>query len=395
MDSFDTLAKYYGDKEFFVNFSNVPKLGLNPRSIYKTPIGIYTYPLGAQRVVEYMTKDSFPFAGQRDYIHLMKSNITPIDLSRDDDWDAKMAKIWEANFSYIPFDDRDLAKQRQAEILTNIKWIAQDSAAEEKHGGVFWNFSRILANIIGDGDELKVDTALDLQKLSAEDYSYTSIKNVNAIWTGIFLRAGMESFVDYGSGIIHRNEVYQAVFLNTRSFNLVERLKNPRLGANNVNMITDAHSARKFLGKISSAPDSAKREVILDLAIKGINTTDKTYDDYQVYVNSNPRLTVRYRIAPNIFLPSLAVVLVNAIGELNGEQATSLSKNLIIALYHEISWHFYDEVEIAATPITKALVQLIEACFHGDDKEFVAQLMDMFEKAGGSKYYAGFERTHL
>jgi hypothetical protein len=51
---YDQLYKYINDDHIFVSLTKLEKVGLNPQSLYDTPLGIYCYPL----------KDSVLFYGK-------------------------------------------------------------------------------------------------------------------------------------------------------------------------------------------------------------------------------------------------------------------------------------------------------------------------------------------
>jgi len=106
--AWDVLAQYVNDPDVYISFTDVNKIGINPKSQFKTPLGIYTYPIkefydkylypymkgnyqGLGRFTELTpsnvkyvgiaTKESIgkyaPFAGKSKYINFIKSNNIP------------------------------------------------------------------------------------------------------------------------------------------------------------------------------------------------------------------------------------------------------------------------------------------------------------------------------
>ena len=70
----EELTKYISnpDKpEYYMQFSNVNKLGINPSSTYKTPIGIYSYPI-TELSLRSLMAGQVPFAADRAYIIVFK-----------------------------------------------------------------------------------------------------------------------------------------------------------------------------------------------------------------------------------------------------------------------------------------------------------------------------------
>ena len=57
-------------KNTFVSMTSVDKLGINPRSEYNTPIGVYSYP--AQFVLDTakISMRDLPFAGESPYVNI-------------------------------------------------------------------------------------------------------------------------------------------------------------------------------------------------------------------------------------------------------------------------------------------------------------------------------------
>ena len=44
------VDKFINQDGIYVHFSDLPKLGINPKSKYKTPIGIYAYPFNLEKI---------------------------------------------------------------------------------------------------------------------------------------------------------------------------------------------------------------------------------------------------------------------------------------------------------------------------------------------------------
>ena len=65
------VAKDFTDPEYYMQFSNVNKLGINPKSGYRTPLGIYSYPI-TDRLYRQFVAGKLPFAQDRKYIIVFK-----------------------------------------------------------------------------------------------------------------------------------------------------------------------------------------------------------------------------------------------------------------------------------------------------------------------------------
>ena len=67
------VAKDFKSPEYYMQFSDVNKLGINPKSGYSTPLGIYSYPITKQ-LYRLFIAGKLPFAQGRKYIIVFKPN---------------------------------------------------------------------------------------------------------------------------------------------------------------------------------------------------------------------------------------------------------------------------------------------------------------------------------
>ncbi len=104
ISAYDALEPYKNDPNIYISFTKVDKIGLNPKSPYRTPWGIYTYPLKEiWEEFDHINRHiSVPFAGDAPYIWVVKqtkgkfindlySDYTSVDFDRDMD---KLAELY-------------------------------------------------------------------------------------------------------------------------------------------------------------------------------------------------------------------------------------------------------------------------------------------------------------
>jgi hypothetical protein len=78
----DVLAKYANDPNVFISYINaissdgklIPKIGINPKSHYNTPLGVYTYPLKPFWIDLQENLTNVPFGGRNPYIAVIRVN---------------------------------------------------------------------------------------------------------------------------------------------------------------------------------------------------------------------------------------------------------------------------------------------------------------------------------
>lgn len=206
---------------YFVTFTELPKVGINPKSKYQTPIGIYTYPIVPEIVMGHSKKE-LPFAGEEKYISVVQSavhgdailwfdeNGTYADYDRDheklltfmqdgygDDEDVKGFLQTAAEAAYEPLDP-------QSRIWNESRWVA--SAEAFMRGS---NHVRSLE---------EVTNWLEAGK---------NIPGVAINWNYVLRKVlGYSAVVDLNTGTVHQNEPLQAVFLTKEAIQLVDQRRN-------------------------------------------------------------------------------------------------------------------------------------------------------------------------
>lgn len=260
-DAAEEFRKHEGDAFAFVHYSDLNKLGINPRSSYDTPVGIYGYPLNRFNVDDILN-GKVPFAGNRKYIHLFvvrpQYTDSVVFVERDgysfNDIDFK--KRWQDIINsynrvndnefidlenqyddlvkfYSESDDRftrtlvdslkDVSLERAA-----LRHVSKDSYNPEKFevSPSVWEYIPKIAELMEKYVELEIKnrTAKNIEyaaegaKLStnfARYWNVTRILTRNAKkWASYLVKDGIAGIVDYGSGIIHDSEPTQAVFFS-------------------------------------------------------------------------------------------------------------------------------------------------------------------------------------
>jgi hypothetical protein len=188
----------------FVSFTTVDKLGINPSSTYKTPLGIYAYP--ASYVIkktaggESMLK--LPFAGESEFANLFRVTGNVVDLgkmsaSTADRYCKQLAEVW------AQLSNRDVTQT--TEMVEIFQTQAQTrSLFPDYIGGQFWYVTMKAAELVARKRNISIPLA----------------------WNKLFRELGIDGFVDHGIGIIHTAEPTQAVFFSTKSIKDVKRVYN-------------------------------------------------------------------------------------------------------------------------------------------------------------------------
>lgn len=204
ISAYDYLVKYKDDSNIYISFRSIDKIGINPRSSFNTPNGIYTYPLKQSwkeyDVTPHIPMSSiFPFAGEYPYIYVVRSKNTKgfvKDISRYTHKQLqkdveKLASLWNGEYAYF-IDIVDKAYKTARENSPFVK---------------FWNLTRLLC--------------------TNENISNESGSSHSQSWNNLLRRIGYTGFCDkMGKGWIHPAEPTQAVFLQFNEFDVVDKIEN-------------------------------------------------------------------------------------------------------------------------------------------------------------------------
>ena len=232
----EILAKYgrlpRSMNMYYATYTVINKVGINPRSGYNTPIGIYSYPLKyvVSKIENYGSATAVDYMGDASYINIFK----PKQVNKG--WDI-------ASYSKSDFDS-DYQKlfnyfvvQKNMCSASEFYGIVQDAinnAARNSPSGRMWNFTRILAMKVADGyfnTNESVESLID-SEIITEWQDKRQAKRSSVVWNGILRNILKYDYVvdSTGEGVIHPAEPTQAVFLSTQTLEVVDTIRNKESG---------------------------------------------------------------------------------------------------------------------------------------------------------------------
>lgn len=184
----------------FVLFSNVLSPGVNPKTEYNTPLGIYGYPL-ISLVEYYKAMDTnnplknVPFATKLKYATIFKladkkglTIIEDYDMNDfEEDFELLLGPISE-KYDFNPDDVSD--------IINNVVDEYGDSIPFD----IIWRSTHKLANFLGGKTPVK--------------------------WNLLLRELNHYKIIDYGDGVIHPNEPAQAVFMTAKDIKVIKTIEN-------------------------------------------------------------------------------------------------------------------------------------------------------------------------
>jgi len=178
------------------------KIGINPKSGYNTPIGIYCYSVKEtmQRYMKSTRKIVVPFAGQQPGVYFIrpkdKSKILDLGDMTQNDYKRDEKKIREMLIHDPKLKKNFDVQYRLHLIIEHIKTTAK----VQSPGGWLWNLTRWAAHAT---------------KGAIENNRLKNQKGVTVRWNKILRDLGYQGAIDSkGKGIIHEAEPWQAVFFS-------------------------------------------------------------------------------------------------------------------------------------------------------------------------------------
>lgn len=190
------IISEYANKNgnYCIHFTDIEKIGINPKQIWKTPLGISSYPLKETWKVYNENLKNFPWGTDKKYIMLL-------------DYAPNM-KILNVNEI-----DKEQLKELERKVLENNWMDTKELAFAIMEASVnsppfqWWNITRNIALNLANNDE----------NLLAKKWNTVLRKYL-----------GYDIIEDKkGYGIIHKNEPYQVLFLHGKAFVHIKTLLNP------------------------------------------------------------------------------------------------------------------------------------------------------------------------
>lgn len=219
-------GQYVSHKDLYVSFTSIPKIGINPKSEWGTPNGIYTYPLDYYIEVENDT--GVPYKGEDPrYVNILRASGNIVNLSK-----------YTMDEYRVAFDSivNILRKNSKIEEYISLEDSSEffdaiaRSSLYDTPGGLLWNLTRISSML------LKCRNVSDLLEIwntiTNDDYDVHGIARImadiklprfNNTWQTLFRELGIDGVLDTGYGIIHSNEKVQAVFFTINVVALLDR----------------------------------------------------------------------------------------------------------------------------------------------------------------------------
>ena len=243
LENCDKLSN--GKPNLFASFTNIDKLGVNPKSDFNTPIGIYSYP--ADYVVKQVKQHGgnmrkLPFAGNSPFVSIFSIGGNVVDLT-------KMTTA--SNKKYYQQLEKLYPNIPVKEIIIDKREYYRNAP----EGAKFYYTTKEIA-----------------MRLSKDNFIVR--------WNGIFRKLGIDALYDPGKGLIHHNEETQCVAFSLSSIEYVYRSYNKWADDSEKNGEESKEKNMKLIDIYNSVKELGKEKIISKLKEipEIITVMPKTYE---------------------------------------------------------------------------------------------------------------------
>jgi hypothetical protein len=283
--------------KYGITMTDIPKVGINPKSEYNTPIGIYFYPLQYyMNVLE--ANNRLPFQHNAKYINILKfksSKILNISNLSQSEFVENSEKLVDLKDSL-----KESFRDKYTEHINELFLKASSNSRVSGFGGELWYIL------------YKLSSFLSFYSTSLFQTSSDS----NVIWNWLLRKMGYDIILDLGKKIIHENEPTQGFALSKSSIEWVKTIENV-----DERSLRDRKDRKDFFDKVASG-NYETFEIIDDLIIN--NRENVIYDKIEFFSNLVNKEDIEFReyFVDRFPLASLLI-------KLPPENVTNLIKNKI------------------------------------------------------------------
>lgn len=253
------------DKNCFVSFTSVDKLGINPKSEWDTPLGIYAYPafFVVEQIGNDLEMDKLPFAGDSPFVNIFQTKGNIINLEKLSN--QELIQYYQKISEYFAKHSGMSWKESVDVVEHYINNADRKAKFDDYAGGRLWYVSMKIA-----------------QELSSSRDNQQG-KNTHIIWNHLFRSIGIDAAYDPGIGIIHTSEKSQTVFFSIIAITNVKRFNNKYSPDTTNDMIQHGQNMKSIMDKLNSAKTPSElADVIIELSDDPEQPLEYALEEYKI-----------------------------------------------------------------------------------------------------------------
>ena len=230
--------------------TEIPKVGLNPKTDFSTPAGVYFYPLDTQRYIQ-LIKNTLPYASGAPYCNLLKLNYSGKWLIMHD-------------------DGRDAATEQDKAAAINL---AVDELKRPSTTGaipIHSNAREVEEFVFSRGLHVKQHGSIDSFIFDLSFWMTRNSQRRTVAWTNFLRKLGYVGIYDHGNSILHPGEPWQGVLLEARAYDVVNTFE-----TDDIRKVTRTWSQEKINTTIATKAD--REDKIRKIWEKNIDSDDPNF----------------------------------------------------------------------------------------------------------------------
>lgn len=248
--------------------TSVEKVGINPRSKYETPAGIYFYPL-TKKNYDNLLDWNLPFVSDAKYVSLVKLKKPSkwLDVTREsNEYQSVLDLILENVYTFLTDEWRQKTIKDHSPSNARKQKITHDQHEDHSNKEVLdWVVKFFGKNQLSHSNNIA-------SKIF--DYAYFASrysKNPQATWSRILTEAGIHGIYDDGGGVIHANEPSQLVAFRREYVEVIGTYETSSI-IKSTQEISDKIPDRILYSKIFNEKSVEKLKKLYDLYKNSENT---------------------------------------------------------------------------------------------------------------------------
>lgn len=247
---FDRLAELVKEPFTLVHFSELRKLGNNPRSSFWTPMGIYGYPVN-KTIYRQLKTDKIPFASDRDWMHIFKVKK-----------DARSKVITSGRGPYNnPYTERDLEgdKSKLMKVAERLDAPVWDVAPEFRYAPEHkvWEEAFIVWE-----DEANIESPIGYLWNITRNIAKRMPGKTTINWAKLFRKVlDIKGVIDWGTELIHEHEPTQGVIFEGRDIEKIGTIKTSKMAR--TRRLDKTDRADEVLSDLESSAETIAKGVSL------------------------------------------------------------------------------------------------------------------------------------
>ena len=252
-DSSAIIESYVRDEvppPYAFTMTSIPKVGINPKTYFNTPAGIFFYPLDKMHYTQLMT-NTLPYASNAPYCSLLKPN-------------------YSGKWLIMHADGRDEATEQDKVAAINLALDELKRPSTTSAIPIHSNAREVEEFVFNRGSHVRQHGSIDSFIFDLSFWMTRNSQRQTVAWTNFLRKLGYVGIYDHGNSILHPGEPWQGVLLEARAYEVINTFE-----TSDIRKATRFWSQEKIDTTIAAKAD--REEKIRKIWEKNIDSDDPNF----------------------------------------------------------------------------------------------------------------------